>query len=82
MQLTHLPGSPLEDPHEQSGGLHGGLLVEVLELEPHVDDVLPRLVGALALERQLSRQEDVEEDAEAPDVGLGERLRVLDDLGS
>ena len=43
-------GRPLEDPHEEPRGLHGDLLVEVLKLEPHVDDVVPRLLGALTLE--------------------------------
>ena len=45
-------GRPLEDPHEEPRGLHGDLLVEVLELEPHVDDVVPRLLGALPLEEE------------------------------
>ena len=75
-----LPCSPLEDPHEKSGGLHGGLLVEPLELESDVGDVILGLVGAVALEGELAGQEDVEEHAQTPDVGLRESLSLLDDL--
>ena len=77
----HSPWRPLEDPHEEPGGLHGDLLVEPLELEPHVDDVLPRLLRALPLEGQLAGQHHVQQHAQAPHVGLGVGLRVLDDLG-
>merc|ERR1719412_1047028 len=72
----------LEDPHEQPGALHGALLVEVLELEPHLQDVVLRLLGRLALEGQLAGHEDVEEDTEGPDVGLGVGLGLLNDLRS
>merc|ERR1719211_986071 len=73
-------GSLLEDPHEQPGALHGALLVEVLELEPHLEDVVLRLLGRLALEGQLAGHKDVEEDAEGPDVRLWVGLGLLDDL--
>merc|ERR1719479_72782 len=75
-------GSLLEDPHEQPGPLHGALLVEVLELEPHLEDVVLGLLGRLALEGQLAGHEDVEEDTEGPDVGLGVGLGLLNDLRS
>jgi len=77
-----LPWCPLEDPHEEPGGLHGDLLVEPLELELDVEDVLFRFFGTrLSLEGKLAGKQDVEEDTQAPDVGLGEGLGLLQDLG-
>ena len=63
-----LPWSTLEDPHEQSGCLHGDFLVEILELESDVENVRFRLLLGLTLERKLSSQEDIEKDTQAPDV--------------
>lgn len=63
-----IPWRALEDPHEQSGGLHSDLLVQPLELEPDVDNVGLGLFSCLALERKLSCEEDIEKDTQAPDV--------------
>ncbi len=63
------------------GGLHGDLLVEPLELEPDAQDVVPGLLGAVAPEGQLAGQQHVQEHAQAPDVRLGEGLRLRQDLG-
>ena len=53
-------GSLLEDPHEQSGALHGALLVQILKLELDIEDVVLGLLGRLSLEWKLSRHEDIE----------------------
>ena len=80
LQKRPFPGGPLEDPHQQPGGLHRHLVVQPLELELDVEDVGLGLLGGLALEGQLAGQEDVEEDAEAPHVGLWESLGFLQDF--
>ena len=82
LEKSILPRHPLEDPHEQPGGFHGGLLVQPLELESDAGDVVLGLLRVVALEGQLSGEQHVEEDAQAPNVGLGEGLGLFNDLGS
>jgi len=75
-------GSLLEDPHEQSGALHGALLVQILELELDVEDVVLGLLGRLALEWKLSRHEDIEKNTKRPNIRLRIGLGLLNDLRS
>ena len=51
LQGRTLPRGPLEDPHQQPGGLHGNLLVQPLELELDRQDVLLGLLGTLTLQK-------------------------------
>ena len=77
LQQRPFPGGPLEDPHQQPGGLHGHFIVQPLKFEFDIEDVGFGLFGAVALERQLTGQKDVEENTQAPHVRLGESLRFL-----
>ena len=77
LQQRPLPWSPLEDPHQQPGGLHGHFIVQPLKFEFDIEDVGFGLFGGVALEGQLTGQKDVEENTQAPHVRLGESLRFL-----
>ena len=55
-----LPGTPLEDPHEQSGGLHSDFIVEPLKLELDIKNVGFGLFSCFALEGELSREQDIQ----------------------
>ncbi len=55
--------------------------MQPLEPEPDPQDVVPRLLRRLSPEGQLPREQDVQEDAQAPHVRLGEGLSLRQDLG-
>ncbi len=80
--FSFLPGSALEDPHQQPRGLHGDLFVEELELELDVENIGLGLLRSFSLEGELSGEQNVQENSQTPDVTLGEGLGFVEDFGS